>query len=212
MGWLDLRPFHKPERQRRHVGNQQHRDQQYYDVRQRRAIDALVAVEADWPAAARVDNYVLGDPPRSTVSFTPFARFPTWMWCNDEIHNFIEWLRARNLTKRGRMNRVGFHGLNLYSMFTSIALVLAYLDEGRPGCIWRGARSLRDTDSLAEGSSRASSGLVRVWVAGAMDADLVIGELKVRAGDRDARHVALRAFFLAYRAGGSVVCRCGGFC
>jgi protein-L-isoaspartate(D-aspartate) O-methyltransferase len=121
------------------LGESTHGTSEFYRMRARITRDLIerggfdfVAVEADWPDAARVDNYVLGDPPRSTVSFTPFARFPTWMWRNEEVHNFIEWLRARNLAKRGTMNRVGFHGLDLYSMFTSIALVLAYLDEVDP--------------------------------------------------------------------------------
>ncbi len=92
----------------------------------------FVAVEADWPDAGRVDDYVLGDRPRSTVAFTPFARFPTWMWRNRDVHDFVSWLRSWNLTDRQRPNRVGFHGLDLYSLFTSIAAVLAYLDQIDP--------------------------------------------------------------------------------
>jgi protein-L-isoaspartate(D-aspartate) O-methyltransferase len=92
----------------------------------------FVAVEADWPDAARVDAYVLGDPPRSRLEFTPFARFPTWMWRNEEVHAFVAWLRVRNLAERDRARRVGFHGLDLYSLFTSIAAVLAYLDDVDP--------------------------------------------------------------------------------
>ena len=92
----------------------------------------FVAVEADWPDAARVDNYVLGDTPRSNVDFTPFARFPTWMWRNEEVHEFVDWLRTRNLRQRERTYRAGFHGLDLYSLFTSIAVVLGYLDEVDP--------------------------------------------------------------------------------
>jgi protein-L-isoaspartate(D-aspartate) O-methyltransferase len=92
----------------------------------------FVAVEADWPDAARVDDYVLGDRPRSKVAFTPFSRFPTWMWRNQEVHDFIGWLRSRNLAKADRADRAGFHGLDLYSLFTSIAAVLAYLDDVDP--------------------------------------------------------------------------------
>jgi protein-L-isoaspartate(D-aspartate) O-methyltransferase len=92
----------------------------------------FVAVEADWPDAARVDEYVKGDPPRTKLEFTPFARFPTWMWRNEEVAAFVEWLRERNLAKSDRRLRAGFHGLDLYSLFTSIAAVLAYLDEVDP--------------------------------------------------------------------------------
>ncbi len=93
----------------------------------------FVAAEADWPDAARIDAYVLGDPPRSRVEFTPFSRFPTWMWRNDEVHEFVAWLRSWNLARSERASRAGFHGLDLYSMFTSIAVVLDYLDDVDPG-------------------------------------------------------------------------------
>jgi erythromycin esterase-like protein len=87
-------------------------------------------VEADWPDAARVDDYVLGGKRRSTLDFVPFSRFPTWMWRNEEVHDFVDWLRAYNADRRNR--RVGFHELDLYSLFTSIAAVLGYLDEVDP--------------------------------------------------------------------------------
>jgi protein-L-isoaspartate(D-aspartate) O-methyltransferase len=89
----------------------------------------FVAVEADWPDAARIDDYVLGDRPRSKLNFTPFARFPTWMWRNQEVNDFVGWLRDHNLAHSGR---AGFHGLDLYSLFTSIAMVLTYLDDVDP--------------------------------------------------------------------------------
>ncbi len=95
----------------------------------RRGFD-FVAVEADWPDAARLDDYVLGNERRSSIDFTPFERFPTWMWRNEEVDDFVTWLRAFNADHPER--RVGFHGLDLYSMFTSIAAVLEYLRRVDP--------------------------------------------------------------------------------
>jgi len=122
------------------LGEASHGTSEFYRMRahitkaliERRGFD-FVAVEADWPDAARIDNYVFGDPPRSSLEFTPFARFPAWMWRNEDVRDFVEWLRGRNLEKPDRRDRVGFHGLDLYSLFTSIAAVLAYLDEVDPG-------------------------------------------------------------------------------
>jgi protein-L-isoaspartate(D-aspartate) O-methyltransferase len=121
------------------LGEATHGTSEFYRMRarlskaliERRGFD-FVAVEADWPDAARVDEYVLGDPRRSEVAFAPFSRFPTWMWRNQDVHDFIGWLRARNLAQPDRADRVGFHGLDLYSLFTSIAVVLDYLDEIDP--------------------------------------------------------------------------------
>ncbi len=122
------------------LGEATHGTSEFYRMRahltkaliERRGFD-FVAVEADWPDAARVDDFVLGAEPRSKLDFTPFSRFPTWMWRNQEVHDFIGWLRARNLAEADRADRVGFHGLDLYSLFTSIAAVLAYLDDVDPG-------------------------------------------------------------------------------
>jgi protein-L-isoaspartate(D-aspartate) O-methyltransferase len=93
---------------------------------------AFVAVEGDWPDCARADAYVRGVRRASAVDFVPFSRFPTWMWRNREMRDFSRWLREHNL-ERSEPARVGFHGLDLYSLYTSIAVVLAYLDEVDPG-------------------------------------------------------------------------------
>jgi protein-L-isoaspartate(D-aspartate) O-methyltransferase len=87
-----------------------------------------VAVEADWPDAAAVDRYVRNMPARSRP-WTPFARFPTWMWRNRETQALTEWLRAYNLEAKSDVN---FSGLDLYSMYTSAYEVVRYLDRVDP--------------------------------------------------------------------------------
>lgn len=121
------------------LGEATHGTSEFYRMRARITRELIkklgfdfVAVEADWPDAARIDAYVIGDQPRSNVQFTPFARFPTWMWRNREVEEFIGWLRSWNSSRDEPAERAGFHGLDLYSMFTSIAVVLAYLDDVDP--------------------------------------------------------------------------------
>src|SRR4051794_35750645 len=53
----------------------------------------IVAVEADWPDAARIDAYVRHHAPFPGKE-RAFARFPTWMWRNVEVRDFVQWLRA----------------------------------------------------------------------------------------------------------------------
>jgi protein-L-isoaspartate(D-aspartate) O-methyltransferase len=93
-----------------------------------------VAVEADWPDAAAVNRWVRGLPPvpDDTGRMRPFQRFPTWMWRNHETLGFVEWLRGHNLRQRGERRPVGFHGLDLYSLFASIQAVLQFLDRVDP--------------------------------------------------------------------------------
>jgi protein-L-isoaspartate(D-aspartate) O-methyltransferase len=88
----------------------------------------VVAAEADWPDAARIDRYVRGQPPARVPEWRAFARFPQWMWRNHEVLGFVEWLREWNATR----TPVGFYGLDLYSLYRSIRLVLDYLDRVDP--------------------------------------------------------------------------------
>jgi erythromycin esterase-like protein len=90
---------------------------------------SIVAVEADWPDAARVDAYVryLVPSPDKEV----FARFPQWMWRNAEFAEFAEWLRLHN-RDIPEAERVAFRGLDIYSLRASIAAVLDYLEQKDP--------------------------------------------------------------------------------
>ncbi|HLM71061.1 MAG TPA: erythromycin esterase family protein, partial [Polyangiaceae bacterium] len=92
----------------------------------------IVGVEADWPDAARVDDYARDKKPHRKYDWSPFVRFPVWMWRNRDVADFIEWLRVHNAGVSDPEAKVGFHGLDLYSMFTSMGMVLAYLDEVDP--------------------------------------------------------------------------------
>src|SRR5437588_7668546 len=81
-----------------------------------------VAVEADWPDAFRVNRYVrgLGDDKDANEALSGFRRFPTWMWRNTVVRDFIEWLREYNDSRGASATKVGFYGLDLYSLYTSI--------------------------------------------------------------------------------------------
>jgi protein-L-isoaspartate(D-aspartate) O-methyltransferase len=90
----------------------------------------IIGIEGDWPDAARVDHYVRhAEVPPS--EWTAFARFPTWMWRNEEVRGFVDWLRAHNGGVPLR-DRVAFHGLDLYSLYNSMRSVLAYLEDVDP--------------------------------------------------------------------------------
>jgi erythromycin esterase-like protein len=92
-----------------------------------------VAVEADWPDALRVDRFVRGlsDDSSALEALGDFRRFPAWMWRNHAVREFVDWLRALN-QGRPEKDRVGFYGIDLYSLYTSIGSVLDYLDRIDP--------------------------------------------------------------------------------
>ena len=89
----------------------------------------VVAFEADWPDMAALDGWARrGQPPPGADAF---ARFPTWMWRNQEFAQFAAWLRQHN-ARQPVASRVALRGLDLYSMGASIAAVLQYLDQADP--------------------------------------------------------------------------------
>ncbi|HYN35691.1 MAG TPA: erythromycin esterase family protein [Actinomycetota bacterium] len=102
-----------------------------------------VAVEADWPDALRVSRYVhaRGNDLDAEEALRGFERFPTWMWRNVDVVDFIGWLREHNDRLHGKEEmKVGFYGLDLYSLHTSMQEVVSYLDRVDPAAAIR-ARS-----------------------------------------------------------------------
>ena len=121
------------------IGEATHGTSEFYRIRAeitkeliRRQKIRFVAIEADWPDAARVDQYVRRLAPVDGHRWEAFAHFPTWMWRNREVLDFIEWLREYNTAIDDPQRRIGFYGLDLYSVFTSIRAVLDYLDRVDP--------------------------------------------------------------------------------
>jgi protein-L-isoaspartate(D-aspartate) O-methyltransferase len=119
------------------IGEATHGTSEFYRMRERISrvlIEQMgfsfVAIEADWPDAARIDHYVRHFEFKQR-EWTAFARFPQWMWRNNEVLAFVEWLRSYNADKPEH-KRAAFYGLDIYSLYTSIQEVLRYLGEIDP--------------------------------------------------------------------------------
>ncbi len=120
------------------LGEASHGTSEFYRLRARltrelveRGEVSFVAVEADWPDAAHLDRWVRGLED-GAPEMRPFQRFPRWMWANRETLDFLRWLREHNRGIADPEARVGFFGLDLYSLHTSIEAVLAYLEDVDP--------------------------------------------------------------------------------
>jgi erythromycin esterase-like protein len=116
------------------LGEATHGTSEFYRARAaitRRLIErhgfSIVAVEADWPDAARIDDYVRHRAPRPRKG-DAFVRFPTWMWRNLEVLEFADWLKGHNAGVH-EAQQVSFHGLDVYSLSESVHAVLTYLDQ-----------------------------------------------------------------------------------
>ena len=95
---------------------------------------SILAIEADWPDSARVHRYVRGvsSDANPDQALSGFRRFPTWMWRNKVVLEFVEWLRGFNEKLDPKRAPVGFYGMDLYSLHASIEAVLRYLDKVDP--------------------------------------------------------------------------------
>jgi erythromycin esterase-like protein len=122
------------------IGEASHGTHEFYRERSRitRRLIAekgftAVAIEGDWPSAARVNRYVRGSGTDRSVELAldGFERFPAWMWRNTDVLQFVGWLRRHNDAVPAA-RRAGFYGLDLYSLFDSIAEVLRYLERADP--------------------------------------------------------------------------------
>jgi erythromycin esterase-like protein len=123
------------------IGEASHGTHEFYRERSRitrRLIDDLgfsaVAVEGDWPDAYRVNRYVMGmsTDADADAALGGFSRFPTWMWRNQDVLGFVQWMRARNDAQFHPAAKTRFYGLDLYSLRTSIEAVVGYLDQVDP--------------------------------------------------------------------------------
>ena len=95
---------------------------------------SILAIEADWPDSARVHRYVrsVSSDANPDQALSGFRRFPTWMWRNKVVLEFVKWLRGFNEKLDPKRPPVGFYGMDLYSLHASIEAVLRYLDKVDP--------------------------------------------------------------------------------
>ena len=95
---------------------------------------SILAIEADWPDSSRVHSYVRGTTTDANANeaLSGFRRFPTWMWRNTVLLEFVEWLRSFNGGLDPKRSPVGFYGMDLYSLHASIEAVLKYLEKVDP--------------------------------------------------------------------------------
>jgi erythromycin esterase-like protein len=140
------------------LGEASHGTHEFYRERARitqRLIEeegfSAVAVEADWPDAYRVNRWVRGASQDRTAlhALAGFERFPRWMWRNRDVLAFVTWLHHHNETlPEGR--RIGFYGLDLYSLFASMEEVVRFLEKVDPDAAARARYRYSCFDAFGE--------------------------------------------------------------
>jgi len=147
-------------------------------------------VEADWPDAYRVNRFVrrLGEDQDADTALSGFKRFPVWMWRNTDVLDFVRWLAIRTTIPPHQRARVGFYGLDLYSLHASIDEVLRYLGKVDPEAARLARERYRCFDdfggSVEEYARSAALGVVRSCE------DAVVKQLVELLQQRSARDTA----------------------
>ena len=127
------------------IGEASHGTQDFYAMRAavtRRLIAdhgfRAVGLEADWPDTFRAHRYATGrsGDANAVEALADFRRFPAWMWRNETMRDFVEWLADFNRS-RPDGDAAGVFGLDLYSLHASIEAVLHYLDDVDPAAAAR---------------------------------------------------------------------------
>lgn len=121
------------------LGEASHGTAEFYDMRaqitqqliQKKGFN-IVAVEADWPDANYINHFIHNTSPDPLLKNVPFSRFPDWMWANKSVLEFCHWLKDYNASATAIDHSVGFYGLDLYSLNSSVEAVLGYLETVDP--------------------------------------------------------------------------------
>lgn len=148
-----------------------------------------IAIEADWQGTSRMNNFIkyLSNESASTA-LSDFNQFPTWLWRNKEIVNFIEWLRNYNATHRkpgkGNAAPVSIYGIDLYGMKSSINALLDYLDKIDSVAARRARRRFKCLENfISPHSSEARLSEIRIDNSCAQDAAMQLCELRHNAAE-----------------------------
>ena len=163
---------------------------------------SAVAVEADWPDAHRVNRYVQGrgDDADAVEALGSFKRFPTWMWRNTDVVEFVAWLREYNDRLPEGSRKVGFYGLDLYSLHASARAVLDFLDKVDPDAAQRARYRYACFEHFGE-DTQAYGYAARFGLSKTCEDEVVnqLVEMQRRAADLATRdgHLDADAFFIA---------------
>ncbi|WP_207430372.1 erythromycin esterase family protein [Sabulibacter ruber] len=148
------------------LGEASHGTHEYYTWRaeiSRRLIQekgfSFIAVEGDWPDCFEINRWVKGYPDTAeqiTDVLTQFDRWPTWMWANWEIAALAEWMRKHN-QGLSKDKRIGFYGLDVYSMWDSMKIIVDYLEKEDPEAAAYAKRAIDCFEPYGEEESYATA-------------------------------------------------------
>jgi erythromycin esterase-like protein len=144
---------------------------------------SFIAVEGDWPDCYRVNRYVRGyesSGESAEAVLHAFERWPTWMWANREVVDLVAWLRIHNERAHAE-RRVGFYGLDVYSLWDSMHAVIEYLNRVDPELAGAARRAYGCFDPYHDDPQDYARATAIVPTSCEAEAVAVLRELRTRA-------------------------------
>jgi erythromycin esterase-like protein len=195
------------------LGEASHGTSEYYtwraEISKRLILEkgfSFIAIEGDWPDCYRVNRYVKGAPDAGESAYEvlhAFDRWPTWMWANREIEELVEWLLDYN-GGRPDAEKVGFYGLDVYSLWDSMRGVLEYLREQSPHDVNAALKAFRCFEPYSEDVQQYA--MATRWVNASCEPEVIalLAELRGKAprydGDGEAHFNAEQNALVAKNA------------
>jgi len=185
------------------LGEASHGTHEYYAWRaaiSRRLIRekgfSFIAVEGDWPDCYRVNRFVKGFDAHGDARevLHAFARWPTWMWANEEVVELADWLRGHN-DRLPADRRAGFYGLDVYSLWDSLYQVASYLRKKGGDAAEAARAALRCFEPYGE-DEQAYASATR-WVEECCEGEVIDLLREVRRGATDRPAEGREAHFVA---------------
>jgi erythromycin esterase-like protein len=103
----------------------------------------FIGVEGDWPDCYNINCFVKGENSEASAAWEvlrKFDRWPTWMWSNWEVSALAEWLHNYN---KQQDRKIGFYGLDVYSLWESLEAIRKYLKKEHPGALEKAIETFR---------------------------------------------------------------------
>jgi erythromycin esterase-like protein len=143
----------------------------------------LIGVEGDWPDCYRVNRFIRSYPDSGASArdvLHAFSRWPTWLWANDDLVELATWLRRYNNAVPAE-RQVGFYGLDVYSLYESMAAVVEYLERVDPAAAQAARRAYRCFEPYGEDVQEYARATVLVPTSCEDEAVTMLQALRARA-------------------------------
>jgi erythromycin esterase len=135
----------------------------------------FIAVEGDWPDCYRINRYAKNYANSGSTAeevIRKFERWPTWMWGNWEMVAFVEWLRRHNV-QREQQHRVGFYGLDVYSLWESLDAIMDYLEKEDPKAAEVARRTIHCLEPYRDDEGGISYARAQRWLAPSCEKEVI---------------------------------------